>query len=83
MSNSVELSCIHVSCLDVVSTYDVRDPTAASPELRKRASSSIQSCLLQVSSSSRHNSLDGLRIGIPQVVTPPSPCLLISPCRNL
>ena len=68
MLTSVELSCAHEQYLEVVSVYDARDPTAASPELRQRASSSVQSCFPEVSSSVRASDLDGLRIGIPQVV---------------
>lgn len=64
----VELSSPHEQCLDVISVYDARDPTAASPELRKKASSIVESSLTQVVSGVRINSLDGLRIGIPQVV---------------
>ncbi|KAG8221144.1 amidase signature domain-containing protein [Butyriboletus roseoflavus] len=55
---------------DVISVYDVRDPTAASPELRKMASSIVGSCLTQVFSSVRTNGLGGLRIGIPQEYFP-------------
>ncbi|KAF8141371.1 amidase signature enzyme [Boletus edulis] len=52
---------------DVISVYDARDPTAASPELRKRASSTAEPCLPKLFSS---NTLDGLRIGVPQEYFP-------------
>ncbi|KAH0836862.1 amidase signature domain-containing protein [Lanmaoa asiatica] len=59
--------CTVKDVFDVISVFDARDPTAASPELRKKASSIVESCL---TSSVRTNSLDGLRIGIPQEYFP-------------
>ncbi|KAF8555835.1 amidase signature enzyme [Imleria badia] len=55
---------------DVILVYDARDPTAASPELRKRASSIVGSCLPKMFSGVQTNTLDGLRIGIPHEYFP-------------
>ncbi|KAF9224191.1 amidase signature enzyme [Gyrodon lividus] len=55
---------------DVVSVHDVRDPTAASLELREKGRSSAESCLAGLFSGSRPSNLEGLRIGIPQEYFP-------------
>lgn len=69
-STFARLSRAYESHTDVISVYDSRDPTAAPPELRQKASSIVEeSCLPKTFSSTQPNTLDGLRIGIPQVNT--------------
>jgi hypothetical protein len=52
------------SKLDIASTYDPKDPTAATPETRRKAQVAPLPSL--------DSSLQGLRIGIPQVSHTPS-----------
>ncbi|KAH7881937.1 amidase signature domain-containing protein [Phlebopus sp. FC_14] len=53
---------------DVVSVHDVRDPTAASPELREEARSAVEGYFPALSR--QPTTLEGLRIGIPQEYFP-------------
>ena len=67
-STFARLSRTYEPHTDVISVYDSRDPTAAPPELRQKASSIMEeSCFPKTFSSAQPNTLDGLRIGIPQV----------------
>ncbi|KAI6006677.1 amidase signature enzyme [Pisolithus orientalis] len=51
--------------LDTVATYDPRDPTAATPDLRERARQFNSPFLSVTTSTHQPRSLEGLRIGIP------------------
>lgn len=73
MSYADSLDCVGVfgsnvekveRVFDVVNKYDSKDPTAARPEIRERAARLNEDHLLQLQSLT---SLEGLRIGIPQV----------------
>lgn len=57
--------------LGVLSVYDGRDPTAASPELRNQARRSCLEALKSISLRSDDDmaNLKGLTIGVPQVGT--------------
>ena len=72
MSYADSLDCVGILGADIekvervfkaVNKYDRRDPTAARPEVRYRAMKSNEQHLPLIQSTS----LEGLRIGIPQV----------------
>lgn len=55
-------------CKGTISTYDVRDPTSAIPEVRERSSEALNVRLSRWDSErASEKPLQGLRIGIPQV----------------
>jgi hypothetical protein len=53
---------------DIISAYDVRDPTSAIPEVRERSSKALNARLSRWDSEKApEKPLKGLRIGVPQV----------------
>ncbi|KAG1747868.1 amidase signature domain-containing protein, partial [Suillus paluster] len=55
---------------DSISSYDPKDPTAATPHIRERARSSGEALLSTLDADSSDPDLSGLRIGIPQEYFP-------------
>ena len=57
------------SALDTLAQYDPRDPSAAKPETREKASQACSSAMKDWFNPSHIETLQGLRIGIPRVTT--------------
>ena len=62
------LLCLTLTLPDFISVYDEKDPTAATDDVRQMAANSVQEGLHRLRRNRRTStSLDGIRIGIPQV----------------
>ena len=62
------LLCLPLTIPDFISVYDEKDPTAAPDDVRQMAANSVQERLHRLRRNRRTStSLDGIRIGIPQV----------------
>ncbi|KAJ8591548.1 amidase signature enzyme [Rhizopogon salebrosus TDB-379] len=55
---------------DSISSYDPKDPTAATPRIRERARASLEALSLDFDADSSNPDLSALRIGIPQEYFP-------------